>query len=539
MSYFTIKPPIFLVPSDKVLDEYERINKFMKLLENSGVAKIIKSVNPEEKKCKGRKGYYAYHLFAAIIYCFVWFKASLRDIEDKCIYDLRIIYIMEGEMPDHSVIGDFINKYMLPYRYEIFTLITKQIIKELKLNISTSYLDGTKIEANANKYKNVWKPVKYHKRLNLKIIELLYEMDYELTIKDDELITSAEYSILLKQYAKKENIIISNIPTGRGCKRTVSERMCIKGYEYLLKLLEYEEKEAICGENRNSYYKTDTDATAMVLKKDYYSKLSHDFHAGYNIQVLVSSGLITMYGVFQDRSDHYTFIPMNDLYFKYYKEYPQNECADSGYGIYINYKYMREHGINNYVKFQSWTSEASGKNPQLFYTFDDGVLCLNTCIGEEIPFDFSHHQRNEGGKLYKFTGCNDCDYAYICKKKLKIKDLDYRLYELIPDYELLKEQARENLLSPNGIEIRINRSIQVEGTFGEIKQNMNYERIRRRGLNKVSCEIMLMCLGRNIRKLFTLLESDNIKSNYWEKSSDLKKENFPFPKQKKAKKKAV
>ena len=74
---------------------------------------------------------------------------------------------------------------------------------------------------------------------------------------------------------------------------------------------------------------------------------------------------------------------------------------------------------------------------------------------------------------------------------------------MVPDYELLKEQARENLLSPKGIEIRINRSIQVEGTFGQLKQNMQYIRIRRRGLDKVSCEIMLMCLGRNIRKLFT------------------------------------
>ena len=110
---------------------------------------------------------------------------------------------------------------------------------------------------------------------------------------------------------------------------------------------------------------------------------------------------------------------------------------------------------------------------------------------------------------------------------------------MIPDYELLKEQARENLLSPKGIEIRINRSIQVEGTFGQIKQNMNYERIRRRGLERVSCEIMLMCLGRNVRKFFTLLNTDNIKSNYWEKSSNLKKEKFPFPKQKTPKKKAV
>ena len=64
---------------------------------------------------------------------------------------------------------------------------------------------------------------------------------------------------------------------------------------------------------------------------------------------------------------------------------------------------------------------------------------------------------------------------------------------------------------------------------------MQYIRIRRRGLKKASCEIMLMCLGRNIRKFFTLLNSDNIKSNYWEKSSNLKKEKFPFPKQKKKK----
>ena len=103
------------------------------------------------------------------------------------------------------------------------------------------------------------------------------------------------------------------------------------------------------------------------------------------------------------------------------------------------------------------------------------------------------------------------------------------------DYELYKEYARDNLLSPKGIEIRINRSIQVEGTFGQLKQNMHYTRIRRRGIKKVSCEIMLMCLGRNIRKYFVLLDKQEIKSNYWEKPLYLQKEIFPFPKQKKKK----
>ena len=64
---------------------------------------------------------------------------------------------------------------------------------------------------------------------------------------------------------------------------------------------------------------------------------------------------------------------------------------------------------------------------------------------------------------------------------------------------------------------------------------MKYIRIRRRGIEKVKCEIMLMCLGRNMRKMFTLIDTPIIKSKYWENTNNLKKEMFPFPKQKKKK----
>ena len=533
MNYFTIKKQFFLVCSNKCVEEYKKIDKFMTLLEKSGVGKIISKEYKNGKNSNiGRRGYNPFNFFAMIIYCFSKFKSSLREMESLCIFDMRVKYIMEDQEPNYSEIGIFINRYIVPYQYEIFTMITKAIIEEFNLDISEQYLDGTKIEANANKYKFVWKPTKFHKRLDDKIKILLSEMGFDLEFKG--LIKSYELNDLIKQYIKNEQLDISSIPSGRGQRLTKEQKNYKLAYGYLIKLLEYEEKEEICGDNRNSYYKTDKDATAMMMKQDYYSKLSHDFHAGYNIQLLVSAGLITMYGVFQDRSDYYTFIPMNDLYHKYYNCYIKNECADSGYGIYDNYKYMRKHGIGNYVKFGSWSGESSGENPQLFYTFDDGVLCLNTCIGENIPFDNKYHQRNKNGKLFKFTGCDDCNYSYICKAKMKEKNRnkDYRIIELNPDYELLKDQARENLLSPKGIEIRINRSIQVEGSYGQLKQNMQYVRIRRRGKEKVSCEIMFMCLGRNIRKFFTLLDNDNIKSKYWEKSNNLKSEKFPFPKQK-------
>lgn len=451
MEYFTIKKELFLVPSNDCYEEFKKIDKFMAILKKSGIEKLI-----EIKINKlGRKGYNSYNLIATILYCFSRFKSSVREIEDLCKFDLRVMYLMEQEIPDYSVISDFINKYILPYTYEIFTMVTQAIIEEFKLDVSNSYFDGSKFEANANKYKFVWKPVKFHKKLDVKIKDLLLQMNFEY--KNEELITSFELNEILKRYVVKEHIDVNTIPNGRGKRRTKTQKNYLNCYKYLIKLLEYEEKE--------------------------------------------------------------------------------RKCADSGYGIYDNYKYMRENHINSYVKFASWSGEASGKNPQLFYTFDDGVMCLNTCIGENIPFNNQYHQRNKNGKLYKFTGCNSCNYDYICKKKMKKenRDRDYRIVELNNDYELLKENARQNLLSPEGIELRINRSIQVEGTFGQLKQNMSYERIRRRGIDKVRCEIMLMYLGRNIRKMFTLMDRENIKSNYWKKSKNLKKETFPFPKQKKKK----
>ena len=522
------------MPSQKCNVEFEKIDKFMNLLEKSGVWKILKYVKQKDKNCKGRTGYNPYNLFAAIVYCFAKFDATLRDIEDKFIFDFRTIYIMEGNIPDHSTIGNFINTYIVPYQYEIFACINKEIIKELSLDITDIYIDGTKIEANANKYKFVWKPTKFHNKLDIKIKELLDKIEYKYS---KELITTYEFNNVLKQYAVNNSIDITNIPNGRGKRLTEEQRNYKIGYEYLVKLLEYEEKERICGENRNSYYKTDHDATAMVLKKDYYSKLSHDFHAGYNIQLMVSNLLILMYGVFQDRDDINTLIPMNELYYKHYEKYPINECDDAGYGNYKNYKYIKKHHINNYIKFQNWEGEATGKNPQLFYTFDDGVLCLNTNIGEEVPFDYYHRRKYKDGVLYKFTGCNNCNYSYKCKAKLKAKNrnTDYRYYELIPEYELLKEEVRNNLLSPKGIEIRINRSIQSEGTFGQMKYNMDYDRIRRRGLKKVSAEVMLMSLGVNIRRYFASLNENKFKSNYWNTPSDLKKREIPNCKAKKEK----
>ena len=402
------------------------------------------------------------------------------------------MYLMDRLEPSYKTISEFINEVILPNTYEIFVKITETIISELNLNVDDQYVDGTKLEANANKYKFVWKPTKHHEKLDVKIKGYLATINKAYQKK--EFIKSYELFELIEQYAKENEIDIASIPTGKGKRKTKEQKKYVQGFEYVKKLLEYEEKERICGDNRNSYYKTDHDATAMALKTDYYSGHGSNLHAAYNVQFVISSGIIVFFGTFQDRTDYYTLIPLLDEYNKHYGYFPKNLCADSGYALYDNYKYLKANNIGNYIKLLSWNGEASGKYPQLYKLNgnEDGFVCLGGSNGIVIPYDSKNHQRKKNAKLYKFTGCNSCSYKYKCKAKMKNKTDDYKTAELILDYERFKEEARKNLLSRKGIEIRVNRSIQAEGAFGQVKQNMGYVRLRRRGIEKVNCEIMLV-----------------------------------------------
>ena len=180
--------------SDKCNEELTKIDKFISILNKSGIGIIIKN----EKKKKGRYGYNPYDLVATIIYCFSQFRSSLREMEDLCKFDLRVIYLMHQVEPSHNAIKECINKYILPYQYEIFTLITKAIKEEFDLDVSNQYLDGTKIEANANKYKFVWKPTTYHKKLDTKIKNLLLE--FNISFVQEKLIKSYELNEIINKY---------------------------------------------------------------------------------------------------------------------------------------------------------------------------------------------------------------------------------------------------------------------------------------------------------------------------------------------------
>lgn len=530
VSYFTSKGLFLVVPLNGDDEEIRKIDLFLRILEKSGVAEVIRSSYSKLNK-NGRKSYNPYNLFAMVLYSFALKRGSLRDMEEFCRYDLRARYLMEQETPSYKTICEFINEVIVDDAYKLFSLITKAIIEEFDIDISDQYLDGTKIEANANKYKFVWKPRKIRKALEEKISRLSEKIG--LPYKKKETVSSISFYERLSAYGEKEGIDPEEIPKGKGHRLSSSQRLLKEGMNCLSKLLDYEEREKICGPDRNSYYKTDHDATAMALKTDYYSGHGSNMHAAYNVQFLVSAGLVTLYGVYQYRTDYHTLIPMLDKYHELYDSYPKNLCADSGYGIEENYIFLSDNKIGNYVKYLSWNGERNAKNPQMFSLNDqkDGFLCLNGAEGRKIV-SLSRHPHNKSASFYSFEGCRECGYAYLCKKKIKNKEENFRTAELSIDYEKHKEEARKNLLSVKGIEIRINRSVQAEGSFGQLKQNLSYVRTRRRGLSRVSAEIMMMALSVNIRKLFTFSSKDSIHSHYWEADENTEPETIKKPKKK-------
>lgn len=281
MSYFTTSR-VILFPSFTLEDkETEKLDRFLAFLEDSGVGRIISESSKGTRFGSGRPACNCCRLFAAILYGFAFDKYTLRQIEEAVTFDIRYITLMDYERVDHTTISRFMNRTLLPNIQEIFSLLCRQIKKKLGMEFDDAFIDGTKFEANANKYKFVWKPVTFHKRLTASAYQLMRDNGIPIQGGKEELISS---SVIAKA--------LSDLETGKGKMDEKTRESAAKALTGMLeKVLEYEEKEEICGPNRKSYYKTDHDATAMCLKADYYSGLGSDMHAAYNVQALVIKGV--------------------------------------------------------------------------------------------------------------------------------------------------------------------------------------------------------------------------------------------------------
>ena len=101
---------------------------------------------------------------------------------------------------------------------------------------------------------------------------------------------------------------------GKGKRRSLLQKYYDEFLEIYIKLMRYEKSLNICGD-RNSYSKTDHDATMMNMKYDYYNQTGV-FKPGYNLQIGVSDEYIMHMDIFSNPTDTKTYIPFMKKYKK-------------------------------------------------------------------------------------------------------------------------------------------------------------------------------------------------------------------------------
>ena len=394
---------------------------------------------------------------------------------------------------------------------EIFQAVNKRLFEKEGVDLEHVYIDGSKFEANANKYTFVWRKgtEKCRYKLYEKITVLLEEMNAELTTYGLRIATNTEYvpeylADALKQYEATLKIDLSGFVRGRGRHKTQEQRNCEKLAYYIKKLNEYIEKLEVCGPARSGYSKTDHDATFMRVKKDYMG--NDQLLPAYNVQIAVADEYIAAVDVQQYRSDMDCFVPLMNKFCSYYGKYPKYPVADAGYGSFNNYIFCQEHGMEKYMKFSMFEKETKNKEyrndifrPVNFPIDEDGNLrCPN---GKKMVFSYRQNVRgSQYGRqeeVYECEDCTGCPYASQCRKTS-----GNRTIRLNAELTSIHEEVINNLESIHGAYLRMNRSIQAEGTFGVMKYDRWYKRTVRRSMKSVRLELFLVSIGHNLYKYY-------------------------------------
>ena len=461
-------------------------------------------------------------LLKIVLYSYMNGDYSSRSMELNCKRNINFMFLLEGApAPDHATFARFRSIHFAPCSKRILAEMSNTLFDLGEVSGETIFIDGTKIEASANKYTFVWKKAvtKNQAKLLIKLADFGAECEqlYDLKIVYGDTVKIKHVKKLRKKlYALKqsENVVFVH---GIGKRKTPLQKSIEALEEYLSKLKEYNQKIHICGE-RNSYSKTDHDATFMRMKEDAMG--NGQLKPAYNLQYGVDSEYITWLTIGPQPTDTTTLIPFlkdaeKHLNFKY-----KNITADAGYESEENYLFLEENGQLSYIKPANYEISKTrkyrndiGKIENMEY---DEALDIYTCRNgkKKLTVDHIRHSKSKTGyvsekTIYRCENCESCPYKKDCIKGNNCKTpLEERTKTLQVAKTFLKyrQEDLERILSDDGILFRTNRSIQAEGSFGDLKQDMQFRRYLSKGTTNVLAESTLLAMARNINKLHNKIQ---------------------------------
>ena len=461
-------------------------------------------------------------LLKIVLYSYMNGDYSSRSMELNCKRDINFMFLLEGHSaPDHATLARFRSIHFAPCSKRILAEVSNLLFDLGEISGETIFIDGTKIEANANKYTFVWKKAvtKNQAKLLIKLADFVAECEqlYDIKIVYGDTVKIKHLKKLRKKlYALKEKECITFVH-GIGKRKTPLQKSIEVLEEYLSKLKEYTQKIHVCGE-RNSYSKTDKDATFMRMKEDAMG--NGQLKPAFNLQHGVDSEYITWLTIGPQPTDTTTLIPFlkeaeQHLKFKY-----KNITADAGYESEENYLFLEENEQLAFIKPANYEISKTkkykndiGKIENMDYDeISDFYICKNN---KKLTVDHVKHSKSKTGyvsekTIYKCEDCTGCPYRKECIKGNNCKTpLEERTKVLQVSKAFIKyrKEDLERIVSDEGALYRMNRSIQAEGSFGDLKQDMQFRRYLSKGTSNVLAESILLAIARNINKLHNKIQN--------------------------------
>lgn len=524
--FYQLKLPLNI---DYIIPDNDSVRLLSQFIEEMNISDLLETYFRIRKNTATPR-----QLLKIMIYAYMNKRYSARDIETACRRDVNFMFLLEDSpAPDHSTIARFRTLHFAPCAKRIMAEISDCLYELGEISGETIFIDGTKIEANANKYTFVWKRAvtKNLSKLLDKLVEFVAvcEEQYDIKIAFKNKVSLHQIKKLRKKLyriKKEENITFVH---GVGKRKSPLQKDIEKLEEYISRLKGYTKKIYNCGA-RNSYSKTDPDATFMRMKED--AMRNGQLKPAYNLQHGVDSEYITWLTIGPQPTDTTTLIPFlkdmeEHLSFKYKKI-----TADSGYESEENYLFIEENEQLAFIKpsnyeiskTRKYKTDISRRENMEYDEQQDMYICKNQ---KQLKATGVKKSKSRTGYVsektcYSCEDCKDCPYKTSCIKgnnsKIPMEERNKHL-EVSKVFQQKRKEDLERILSDEGCQLRMNRSIQAEGSFADIKEDMSFRRYLCRGTANVLAESTLVAIAHNINKLHHKIQADKTGQHLFELKS--------------------
>lgn len=491
---------MLLPPSlDELIEENHPVRIVDQVIDNVDDGVLIK-----QYKGGGTSSYHPRMLLKVMVYSYLCNIYSSRRMEAALKENIHFMWLSGMSRPDHNTLNRFRSEKLKDVLKEIFSQVVMMLADSGHLSLRDVYLDGTKIEANANRYTFVWgNAIKTSKA---RIAEQLNDLwAYTQKVAQEELgeDTPTDFTPIDPEKVEETIARIDQALKGKEASKEVKQKLNYARKHWPDNLRRYQKQEQLL-DGRKSYSKTDPDATFMRMKEDYMK--NGQLKPGYNLQISTNNQFILSYSLHHNAADTNTLASHLEQFRDLYGEDPEVLVADAGYGSEENYSILENKGIEAYVKYNYFDRDQSKRAVKSPYRLENMPYDAQTdsycCPGGQVIKKVGARNRiNDNGykqtyHIYQATNCQGCPLKEQCSKKG-----DNSIFEINHQLNLYKIKVNAMLNSEEGLYHRSKRPVDVEPVFGNIKHNKGFKRFNLRGKRKVEVETGLLALAHNLKKV--------------------------------------